>query len=381
MSLEHLVKESLDTLSAEAGPPLDDIAGRSLRRHRRGRGRRRLLTASLAVIAVAGAIVVPKLLVDRAVPIGHLLGPTAVATRPIDGAVDLLVVGLDTRADNPALGSRADTIMIAHIPAGHDRAYLVSIPRDTAADLADGPGKINHAFWYGTQHGGGTAGGLRQLSAAVTALTGIRFDGALAVDFGGFTGIVDKLGGVSMYVDETTRSLHHGFVTGHPDQHAAPYVIHQDGTPGAPVPGVTPVVYRKGETHLTGYQALDFIRSGAWLPDGDYGRQRHEQQFLKALLRAAYDRKGSYLDLLTSLSKAFTFDPGAGRTISDWLGTLKAITPASIVLLRTNDGRFTPAPDGQREALSADTRELLRSVVTDHVDAFVAAHPGWVVAG
>ena len=40
----------------------------------------------------------------------------------ITGAINILLVGLDTRDDNPGMGSRSDSIIIAHIPATHDRA-------------------------------------------------------------------------------------------------------------------------------------------------------------------------------------------------------------------------------------------------------------------
>ena len=33
------------------------------------------------------------------------------------------------------MGSRSDSIIIAHIPAAHDRVYLISIPRDTNATI------------------------------------------------------------------------------------------------------------------------------------------------------------------------------------------------------------------------------------------------------
>jgi len=50
----------------------------------------------------------------------------------INGAKNILLVGVDARANqNPNDLVRSDSIMIMHIPAGHDRGYLVSIPRDT----------------------------------------------------------------------------------------------------------------------------------------------------------------------------------------------------------------------------------------------------------
>jgi anionic cell wall polymer biosynthesis LytR-Cps2A-Psr (LCP) family protein len=35
--------------------------------------------------------------------------------------------------------SESDTIVIVHVPAGHDRAYLVSIPRDSPVEIPPFP--------------------------------------------------------------------------------------------------------------------------------------------------------------------------------------------------------------------------------------------------
>ena len=49
--------------------------------------------------------------------------------------------------------------------------------------------------------------------------------------------------------------------------------------------------------------------------------------------------------------------------------------------IKTNNGKYVhydgPAPDS-RQALNADSMQLLRTVVSDKVDTFVATHPDWV---
>jgi len=355
---------------------------------------------ALLVLAGGGAMIaVPLLLktIDNSVPTVNLLGNTG-AGRPIDGAINLLMVGLDTRDSNPSLGSRADSIMIAHVPASHDRVYLISIPRDTNADLPPFPQtkfkggsfKINASFFFGSQNGGGNAGGMQLLALTLKNMIGIQFDGGLIVNFDGFTDIVTKLGGVTMYVDEDTMSLHHGYITGHPDKRAAPWVINSDGTPNHRIPGTTPVVYTKGTHHLSAYEALDYVRCRDFLPYTDYDRQRHQQQFVKALLQEAYDQGINnplkISQFLDSLDKAFVFDPGQSspghpRSTSDWIFTLKGISPSSMVTIKTNDGKYVqytgPAPD-ERQALSPDSQVLMQDVVTDNVQSFIASHPDWV---
>ena len=142
----------------------------------------------------------------------------------IDGSINLLMIGLDTRDGNPKMGSRSDSIIIGHIPATHDQVDLISIPRDTYVPIpaykpshfAGWSDKINAAFQDGSQNGVGNAGGVQLLQKTIEQNWHIKFQAALIVNFDGFSDIVHKIGGVKMYVDETTESLHHGYVTGHP---------------------------------------------------------------------------------------------------------------------------------------------------------------------
>ena len=88
---------------------------------------------------------------------------------------------------------------------------------------------------------------------------------------------------------------------------------------------------------------------------------------------------------MKSIGKAFVFD-GGGVSLTDWIFTLKGITPSSMVTIKTNDGQFVryvgKAPDA-RQSLNATSLELLAAVrddrtKTDTVGQFVAAHPDWV---
>jgi len=360
-----------------------------------------IVFGALTLIAAGTAMVFVNTIVsdiNKSFKTVDLLGNTGATGHDINGAINMLLVGLDTRDNNPSLGSRADSIIIAHVPASHDRVYLISIPRDTSVDIPPFPQtgfkggsyKVNASFFFGSQGKGGIAGGFQLLALTLKQFTGISFDAGLIINFDGFTDIVNKLGGVTMYVDEDTMSLHHGYVTGHPNEPAKPWVINSDGTPNHRIPGTTPVIYKKGLQHLTAYQALDFVRCRDFLPHTDYDRQRHQQQFIKALLQEAYDKginnPTQISDFLSSLGKAFTFDPGVDssghrREVSDWIFTLKGISPGAIVTIKTNDGQFVhytgPAPD-DRQALNADSMTLLHDVTTDTVENFIASHPDWV---
>ncbi|BCB86020.1 hypothetical protein Psuf_033330 [Phytohabitans suffuscus] len=53
----------------------------------------------------------------------------------VSGPLNYLLIGSDLRANDPQDGQRADTIVIAHVPAGLGQAYLVSIPRDLRVQI------------------------------------------------------------------------------------------------------------------------------------------------------------------------------------------------------------------------------------------------------
>jgi polyisoprenyl-teichoic acid--peptidoglycan teichoic acid transferase len=358
----------------------------------------------LGVLIVLGSVTAYALLqtglntLNHAVTQKPLLGSAAAPAfhgDNISGPLNMLIVGVD------ASGVRTDSIIIAHIPASHDRMYLISLPRDTKVNIpSGGTNKINSTF----------DGGLQNLALTIKNNYGIQFNAGIIVNFNGFQDIVTKLGGIDMYVDETTYSIHHGYVGNNRNDHAKPYpsINPNTGVPNCSiphtswygheqectVPGVHEVVYKKGMYHFDAYDALDFVRCRDGLADTDYGRQRHQQQFIRAVMQTVYTRgladPAKALGFATSLGKAFTFD-GQGEPLSNWIFTMKGITPSALVTIRTNDGKIVDPPGpsdghGSEQWLNADTLQLLADVKNDTggsdlVSTFLAAHSDWVVGG
>jgi len=179
-------------------------------------------------------------------------------------AQNWLLVGSDRRADQATTGrdanqplwrygaQRADTIMLVHLPADRDRAYLVSFPRDAWVPIqGHGNAKLNAAFSFG---------GPPLLIATIERLTGVRVDHFAILDFEGFRSMTDALGGVTVEVVRTVRDP------------------------------ARQVIWPVGTHHLDGARALDFVRQRHNLPGGDLGRIKRQQAFLKALARQAVDR-------------------------------------------------------------------------------------------
>ncbi|MFB9234554.1 LCP family protein [Plantactinospora siamensis] len=208
--------------------------------------------------------------------------------KTVSGAFNILLVGSDSRdPDAPVDGAgkwRSDTIILMHVPASHDKAYLVSIPRDlyvpipqnASADCGTGQReKINAAFAFG---------GLPLAVRTVECVTDVRIDHVMAIDFAGFKEVTDALGGVDLKVDQSITSIH------------KPYRK-----------------FTKGMMHMDGATALDWVRQRKQFAQGDFARVRHQQEFLRALMDKAAStgtlaNPAKLTAFLNSVTKAVTVD-------------------------------------------------------------------------
>jgi LCP family protein required for cell wall assembly len=286
---------------------------RSAIESRRPRPRRRLARAigiALVLTVMLGGVGTAYLLNRYESMFGResLLSPGSRSGHPaVDGPLNLLLLGSDLRARNPQAGQRSDTIIIAHVSRSLDHVYLISVPRDLLVRIPADPAqnfqgdttKINAAFEYG--HGG--HGGAQLVSATLNELMGVVFDGAASVDFDGLKGAVDVLGGVRMCVDQRTVSIH---------SHA---------------------VFESGCRLMASTEVLDYLRQRNY-DDGDYTRQKHQQQFLKAVV----DRASSTgvvtnpvrLDqFLRAVAPALTIDSG-GVALEDLVFNLRGVRPGEL---------------------------------------------------
>ncbi|WP_433539372.1 LCP family protein [Micromonospora sp. CA-249363] len=317
-----------------------------------------MLGVGLALVLLAGlAVVGLKTLThryDRTVTKEQLLDADARTDRTdLDGALNYLLIGTDRRAGSSEPDQRSDTILIVHVPAGRRAAYLVSIPRDLlvaippANGFGGGPDKINAAY----EHGGGGPAGARLLSITLNRLTGIRFDGAALIDFSGFRKVIDLLGGVQMCVDTEVRSIH------------------------------TNRVFRTGCQRMDGAQALDYVRQRYDLPGGDYDRQRHQQQLLRAMLDSAGDAdlrsNPVKLDqVLRAVGGSLTVDTN-GVPLEDLLVALRALPPDG---MRGVQVPSSPQTIDQVSYVVLDNggNGLFEAVRGTRVPAWAQANPRWV---
>ena len=205
-----------------------------------------------------------------------------------NGDENFLIIGVDSRIGangeigagdtSIAEGARSDTIMLVNIPANRSRVVAVSFPRDL------GITPVNCQAWdpetgrYGPVYDRNTGewsdnerpttsklnsayalGGPKCLVKAIQKISGLAINRFMAVDFAGFSAMVDALGGVEVC---TTTPL-------------------EDTELGT-------VLATAGRQKLDGPTALNYVRARSITTEdnGDYGRIKRQQLFLSSLLRS-----------------------------------------------------------------------------------------------
>src|ERR1700757_4453267 len=197
-----------------------------------------------------------------------------------DGAIDILLVGLDSRTDahgNPLSAeelsalragdeeaTNTDTIILIRIPNNGQSATAISIPRDSYV-AAPGLGKTKINGVYGQTREAkrtslvnagvsaqkameqGTEAGREALIKTVADLTGVTVDHYAEIRLLGFALITDALGGVDVCLKDAVF----------------------EPMSGADFPA--------GQQRLNGPQALSFVRQRHELPRGDLDRVGSQQ--------------------------------------------------------------------------------------------------------
>jgi anionic cell wall polymer biosynthesis LytR-Cps2A-Psr (LCP) family protein len=347
------------------------------------------------IMVISGAALVStQVLVARyagAVDQKDLFGNSAASgdqkVSDIKGDQNILLVGIDPRTDEQT--PLSDSIIVAHIPAGLDQAYLFSIPRDLVVDIPafektgfrGGRAKINAAMGFGSAVGNGkhdVVQGFDLLARTVQQLTGIKkFDAGAILNFNGFKAIVDAMGGVTMKIDQNVKSEHlqpNGKPRPRLARCAANNCDHPYYGPQA--------TYKKGTYHLEGWQALDYVRQRYGLPNSDYDRQRHQQQFIKAMAKQALSKDvitspGKLDKVLKAAGKALIFD-GNGHSVVDWGLALKNIRSDNMTLIKLPGGGLFENGKYQGEQLAPNAEDFFTALKQDQLPAFLLNNPEYI---
>jgi LCP family protein required for cell wall assembly len=109
-----------------------------------------------------------------------------------EGPLNVLVLGVDTRPDDPEMGSRTDTIMLVQVVPKTGDVKLLSVPRDLYVEVEPGEkDRINAAYNYG---------GIEQTIDALENYSDVTIDHYAIIDFDGFREIIETMDGVRVDV-------------------------------------------------------------------------------------------------------------------------------------------------------------------------------------
>jgi LCP family protein required for cell wall assembly len=219
---------------------------------RRRRWGRTAVQASIAVLALV--------VLGTAGLVWHVTNSVtgSVHTEPVAGLapggdsngrpMTVLLLGSDLRLGpdktDGVSGQRADSIMLIRMNADRSRIDVLSIPRDSWVPIPGmGTAKINASL----------NGGPSLVVKTVQKLTGIPIDHVMVMDFDGVRDLTDALGGVTVLNEHAITDPRNG-------NH-----------------------FPAGTLHLSGNQALLYVRIRYGLPGGDFDRIDHQQQVVAGI--------------------------------------------------------------------------------------------------
>ncbi len=346
--------------------------GRRRSGRKRWSTRRKILTpiialVLLALLLVGGAYGYARYRYDQIPKVDIASEHQQVTGQPFN----MLVIGSDTRSGNKAGttsygtstsvgGQRSDVTMIWHVDPATKQITIVSIPRDTLVSMV---GKNVTTFGQFNRINASYNTGPTLLVQTIQANFGIPISHVVQVDFDGFKGAVNALGGIHMEFKYPTRTF---------NETPATYGVNESGLN----------VTSPGCVLLTGTKALAVARSrhfqyyatGAWhtTAAGDLGRIKRQDNFLRALVNSA---KSKYNPLtlnafLGSLPQGVAVD--SGFSLGEMVGLAEdfhGVNPTSIKTMTLptfttgyvtpwGDVLFVQQPEAQQMLVSVFGSEL-----------------------
>jgi len=197
-----------------------------------------------------------------------------------DGRINILLVGMGGTG-HPG-GDLTDTIIVASIDPKNKDMAMLSLPRDLLAEIpGNGQTRLNAAYHYGEEMkrigrtlDGKEVDGPELSKITIGEITDLPIHYYIAMDFEGFVRLVDKLGGLDIYVDKKIYD---------------PYYPSGDFR-------YEYFELAKGQHHMDGGLALKYARSRK--TTSDFDRARRQQKVISAMKEKAIS-----LDILTNPKK------------------------------------------------------------------------------
>lgn len=242
---------------------------------KRKRSKKLIVLIALLLIAVIGLLSAQKLLdlsseMGLKISAGDFINPVIkdpqLKKDKNGNRTNILLVGLDTRETDHGL-QNTDTMIVGSYSHDDHTFTMFSIPRDTYLEQ---PGNAN---WFVKSNGiynqvesREEGQGLNVLKKTIEDYVGFEIQYYGLVDIQGFKNVIDILGGVEVYVENSFTDY------AYPDE---------SGTSTYKV-----VSFQKGLQLMDGDTATKYVRSRKSLDSGegsDFARARRQQQVIKAI--------------------------------------------------------------------------------------------------
>ncbi|WP_245232035.1 LCP family protein [Micrococcus lylae] len=312
---------------------LDELSDRHAEPDRRRRRRWPWVLGALATVVVVALVLVALYAgaLARSYDDNRRTVSAPNVTDGEGGAVTVLLLGSDSRGEegSPDVeGERSDTMMVVHIPEDRSGVYVMSILRDLYVDIpGHGKGKINSAL---------AKGGYELTVDTVEELLDIEVNHLVEIDFQGFRGVTEALGGVSVC------------------------------NPTAFSSGVrNPSYFPRGEILLQDTAALRYVRERHAFARGDLTRVENQQR----VVFGALDRFLSVdvladprrtMDVVSTLSRHLTVDEGLdSRRVAGYGWDLRSIGSDDVEMFTIPNAGGAVEESGQQVVLP-DEQQLDR---------------------
>lgn len=181
----------------------------------------------------------------------------------------IYISGSDTRSKILDV-SRSDVNILAVVNPNTKQILLINTPRDYYIPNPAGKGKLDKLTHCGNA-------GVGCSMEALGTLYDTKIDYYMQINFTGFEKLVDAIGGVTVYSDQSFYTFDGSYI-------------------------------QKGENQLDGKKALQFARERYNVKGGDNGRGMNQMKIIKAIVEKLSSSPAlitNYADILKSLEKMF----------------------------------------------------------------------------
>lgn len=345
------------TISTPSEPSAPDAnAGGDTSSARRRHPKRRVLLPIVIVLAVllagsAAAVAWYALSIEKSVSqnIHRSDGTLPAANDPsrpaksAKGVLDFVLVGSDSRdKTNAKHTGRSDSLMLVHLDANRQHAYIISFPRDMWVDIpGHGKAKINAAYAFG---------GPKLTVSTLEKLVDVRIDHLAIVDFEGFIQLTDDLGGVT--VNNKHYSKSHGYE------------------------------FPKGKITIKGQQALWYVRERHQLPNGDLDRAERQRTVVKAVIAKGLSPQtisnpAKFTKFMAGVAGDLTVDAGLTDAEIRKIAVSLRLTGKDVTLMQAPISGFGTSSDGQSIDVVDEPKldELSKALRSDTMADYATLYP------